>query len=434
MKKILFLLVVIGLHLFILTQLRFEVWPEMMLMPYLMKNGFELYRDMIVPWTPGLMWLLQGWFILAGLSVVNLKLLTWLTILLIDILIFLIARKKWGEKTGFIALSFFILLQPLFDGNGMWFDLVTVPLLLLAFYFKNPIFLGPAFLIKQSVIWLFPLFWRKWKRLAVGMLGMLGVSGIWFFTRGTLTDYWYWAYDYTFRVFPYMPGHKDLGNWRGWMMVLIPFALMVGLRGANGKRGIKGWQADPLAWAVLTIPFSLPRFGLFHFQPAIAFLALAAGKTIGEIGGIGGIGGIGEIGKFGRWRITAALVFFVYLVFMWGRVVKFQWHANDRFLESEVYQLTARVILETDKNQPVLLVNSPELVYVLADRLPPKPWLTQFPWFLELPGFQEKLIENFKKQNLQQVVFTPYHNEGEFVPGSYQPDKLLRYLKEIKNE
>ena len=101
-------------------------------------------------------------------------------------------------------------------------------------------------------------------------------------------------------------------------------------------------------------------------------------------------------------------------------------------LESEVYRAAAKMALETDKNQPVLLVNGPELAYVLSGRLPPKPWLTQFPWFLELPGFQERLVDKFKSQNLKQIYRFPYQDEGEFMPGSYQSKKLLEYINSIK--
>src|SRR3990172_5663271 len=100
----------IAVHLLILTQLRFEVWPEMMVMPYLMNHGFELYRDMIVPWTPGLMWILQGWFWLLGLTVWNLKVLSWLIIVLTDTLIYLIAAKRWGRIAGIISLTSFLFL------------------------------------------------------------------------------------------------------------------------------------------------------------------------------------------------------------------------------------------------------------------------------------------------------------------------------------
>src|SRR3989338_2291871 len=216
----------IAIHILILTQLRFEVWPEMMVMPYLMKNGFELYRDMIVPWTPGLMWILSGWFWLTGLTVWNLKVLTWLIIISTDILIYFIAVKRWGKLTGIISLTSFLLLQPLFDGNGLWFDLAGVPLLLLAFHFDNLFFLGAAFLIKQSVVCLFPLFWRQWKRLTLVLIGAIGLSMVWFWLKGDLGDYWFWAYDFTFRLFPRMPGHLDLATWRHWALALIPLLLV----------------------------------------------------------------------------------------------------------------------------------------------------------------------------------------------------------------
>ncbi|MBI5357132.1 hypothetical protein HZB78_06010 [Candidatus Collierbacteria bacterium] len=417
-----FLIVV---HLLILTQLRFEVWPEMMLMPYLMKNGFELYRDMIVPWTPGLMWILQGWFWLTGLSIWNLKVLTWLIIIFTDILIYLIAAKHWGKTAGIISLISFMLFQPLFDGNGLWFDLAVAPLLLLAFHFDNSLFLAPAFLVKQSVVWLFPLFWKQWKRLVVAVTVTIGTSLVWFWSRGILNDYWFWAYDFTFRLFPRMPGHLDLATWRHWALALAP-ALIVGA-GALLK-GRREWGKFfsincPLQWAFWSGLFVFPRFGLFHFQPMIAFLALEIGSLYNYYKGYK---------NYKNYILISLMV--VYLGFFWFRIIQAQWQKPDRFLEPEFYQVAAKLAMETDKNQPVLLVNGPELAYVLSDRLPPKPWLTQFPWFLELPGFQEKLIDNFKRQNLKQTILFPYQSEAEFVPGSYQPKKLLEYINSITND
>ena len=130
-------------------------------------------------------------------------------------------------------------------------------------------------------------------------------------------------------------------------------------------------------WAGLAILFALPRFGLFHFQPAIAFLALE----------------IGSLYKYYKnykdYKIYSLIsLMVIYLGFSWFRIIKVQWQRPDRFLESEVYRAAAKMALETDKNQPVLLVNGPELAYVLSGRLPPKPWLTQFPWFLSCRDFK----------------------------------------------
>lgn len=410
----------IAVHILILAQLRFEVWPEMLLMPFLMKNGFELYRDMVAPWTPGLMWILAGWFWLTGLSVSNLKILSWLIVILADTLVYLIAVKRWGKTAAAVSLASYVLLQPLFDGNGLWFDLAVVPLLLLAFHFNNPLFLAPAFLIKQSVVWLFPLFWRQWKRLALGIIGSIGLSMVYFGLKGNFGDYWFWAYDFTFRIFPRMPGHLDLGNWRLWVLALAPFLLIGAIRVIGGIRRKRGIREDQLIWAGLAILFALPRFGLFHFQPAVAFLAL-------EIGSL-----YNHYKSYSNYKnyILAGLMM-IYLGFSWFRIIKAQWQESDRFLESAVYQTAAKMVFETDKDQPVLLVNGPELAYVLSDRLPPKPWLTQFPWFLELPGFQETLIDRFKQQDLKQTFLFPYQNEGKFIPGSYRPVMLLEYINSI---
>lgn len=419
----------IFLHLYLLSHLSFTVWPEMLLMPYLMHRGFELYRDMIVPWTPGLVWMLSGWFGIVGLSVDRLKLLTWVLIAGIDVLIFFIARRRYGVRAAIVALFSFVVLQPLFDGNGLWFDLAVVPLLLVAFGSQNPLFLGPAFLIKQSVIWTMPLFFRQWKKLLVGIFISIGVSIIWFWHRQTLPSYLFWAYDYTFRIFPTMPGHHDFATWRQWGFALSPMVLILLFRFMTA-RSIK-WiidPHDPATWMILALPFAIPRFGFFHFQPSIAFLALTIGKCVTLQSG--------KITRFKKLLATQqrliVLCFFVYCLIFWLRVSTFDWQKPDRFLGTNQFQFAARVALETKKDEPVLIVNGPELVYVLTDRIPPKPWFTQFPWFLELPGFQEHVVEKFKDQDLHQVIFTPYLHEGEFKPGSYQPKKLLDYLNRIE--
>lgn len=423
-------------HLFLLIHLQFTVWPEMLLIPYLMRRGFELYRDMIVPWTPGLMWILDGWFSLMGLSPERLKLFTWILIVLTDLLIYKIALKRYGLRSSFFALIAYILLQPIYDGNGLWFDLAVVPLLLLAFYKQNPVFLGPAFLIKQSVVWIFPLvasrkdqILLKVKNLILGLVAVVVLSLLWFWSRGTLQDYWWWAYDFTFGVFPTMPGHADLATWRHWAFALFPIAILFSLKTLKLQK--LNWildPRDPAAWSLFLLPFALPRFGLFHFQPALAFLVLSLGQHVTNFMKQE------RRRKYALLHTTCYILLLTYSLFSISHLISRSWHRPDRFLEPDVYQFAARVALETNPDEPVLLVNGPELAYVLANRLPPKPWFTQFPWFLELPGFQERIIESFKQQELRQVIFTPYLNEGEFAPGSYQPKKLLEYVSRLSND
>jgi len=47
------------LHLFILIHLQFTSWPEMFSYPYLLNNGFNLYKDIALPYQPLLMLILS---------------------------------------------------------------------------------------------------------------------------------------------------------------------------------------------------------------------------------------------------------------------------------------------------------------------------------------------------------------------------------------
>lgn len=216
-----------------------------------------------------------------------------------------------------------------------------------------------------------------------------------------------------------MPGHLDFGNWRLWALALAPFFII----GAGALlKEKKEWgrffsPSCPLQWAFWSALFVFPRFGLFHFQPAVAFLALEIGSLYNHYKGYS---------SYKNYILSGLMV--IYLGFSWYRLIQTQWQKPDRFLEPEVYQTAAKITLEADRNNPVLLINGHELSYVLSDSLPPKPWLTQFPWFLELPGFQAKLVDKFRSQNLGQVLLFQYQNKGKFVPGSYRPVKLLEYI------
>src|SRR3989344_6747255 len=121
-----FILLII--HIALLVNLRFEAWPEMLVYPYLNLHGFQQYRDIIHPYPPLPIWFLAGWFRLVEISVANLQLLTWGLIAAIDGLLFWITSKRYGSQAALIGISFFVLFQPLLAGNGLWFDLLLVPL------------------------------------------------------------------------------------------------------------------------------------------------------------------------------------------------------------------------------------------------------------------------------------------------------------------
>jgi len=143
MKKVLYLILfgLLGIHLFFLIILRFTAWPEMVSYPYLLNNGFKLYTDFIHPYPPALTLALAGIYKTFGYNLQALKVFTWLIILANDILIFAIVKKLTKDSLfAFVSVGFYVIFQPLLEGNQLWFDLAIVP----------PLLLGVLFLLKKK--------------------------------------------------------------------------------------------------------------------------------------------------------------------------------------------------------------------------------------------------------------------------------------------
>ncbi|MEJ2441778.1 MAG: glycosyltransferase family 39 protein, partial [Patescibacteria group bacterium] len=143
-----------------MVKLKFTAWPEMTLWPYLMLKGWLPYRDIAIAHTPLLFIDLIIVYGLFGVGLWQIKIYTWLLILLTDCLLFWIVKKLWKEKVALFSLAFYIPLQLFYEGNGLWFDLALAPIALFVFYLlkkKNYFWAGfswaSAFLTKQTAFW-----------------------------------------------------------------------------------------------------------------------------------------------------------------------------------------------------------------------------------------------------------------------------------------
>lgn len=421
-------IVLIAIHLFLLINLRFEAWPEMLVYPYLLNNNFSLYQDIINPYVPVFTWILQLYFSVVSISITNLKLITWTIILVTDILVFTITKKHFGKNTAIAALVFFVIFQPLLDGNGLWYDLSLAPVLLLAFHFQSPILLGLSFFIKQSVIWLFIIYLKKWKKLFLSIVLFFLISSTPFYFSNSLNDYWFWSWQFPFTIFPFMPGHKDFGQLYTWALALFPFFLpMILLFAKNQSTKIFFHPTNPSIWMLLCFLFIFPRFGLFHLQPALAFAALSLGKSASKL----------NFKSIIRSPVIKILLtsYFLLLASIWFRHIKYFWHTPTRFFEPGIVQAAQKLSDHTDPKEPLLFLNSPRQLMVISNRLPTKPWIDTFPWYLELPGMQQKIIESIKNQNNSVIVFSQYQDKGQYQPGSYTPSKINNFInKQFANQ
>src|SRR3989344_731605 len=130
------ILILLLLHTVLLINTQFTLWPEMVVYPYLINNDFLLYKDIINPYPPLLIWFLTLFAKIFGYAPLSYQILTWAVILIIDLSIYTITGKLFKKRFyQLVSTLFFVILSIPFGVNGLWFDLVQVPLILWSSYF-----------------------------------------------------------------------------------------------------------------------------------------------------------------------------------------------------------------------------------------------------------------------------------------------------------
>lgn len=454
-KRVLLLLFLLLMHFFLLFNLRFEAWPEMILYPWLMSKGFFLYQDIINPYLPFLSWMLFFFFKIAGFTILNLKIFTWILILLTDFLVFYVSLKFWKKtKIAFFSLAFFIFWQPYLDGNGLWHDLATTPFLLLAFYFfyqflskKNNrqklllsgFFLAVAFFIKQTVIYfylisLLYILLQKNKKilskfsqailLVLPLAIFLLLSSFYFYSQGILNDFLFWSLKFPFFILSKTSGHRQFPNLRQLVLTLIPFSPLIfflRLRVKEKKLPVKEQEKHFLLLAsfLASVLFILPRWGLFHLQPALAFFSILAGQLFFSL-------------LKDRRRISLLIFTGIILLSLCFQVrfIKRFWHQETRFFEKEIQSQAQWLKDNTRPEELVFNLNAPDQLYFLAERLPIKPWLINFSWYYEASDLKTRVLASLEKEPPEMVIYSSSLKGEAFSPGVYQPVEIKEWIFE----
>ena len=170
-----------------------------------------------------------------------------------------------------------------------------------------------------------------------------------------------------------------------------------------------------VAIALILVAFAY-RFDFFHLIPALAVISLAAGFNFKNYF---------KIGRFiYLLLIPSILILFTFTI----RHLIFSWHKETRFFEREIYQTAKVVELLTNKNEKIYVQNGPDQIFPLANRLPIKPWVDEFSWYLEAQNLQKKVVDNFEKDKPRYIIFQPYLKGGKYGLGSYKPGDIVDYI------
>ena len=430
-----FLFVVLILfHLFLLIKLRFTAWPEMFAWPYLMLKGWLPYRDIAIAHTPVLLFDLAVFNKIFGIGLVQPKIYTWILILTTDVLVFYVAKKLWDTKIAVVSLLFFMPLQVFYEGNGLWFDLALAPLVLLLYYnlkrsniFWVGVFLALAIFTKQTAFWLivpsaFYLYKdfrsEKLKNTTTFIEGFLAIFALLFIILaiiGIIPEFIAWTVNFGIFHLPYAEGQISLPTLRQFIISIFPFIILAPLVFWNKRK-----SADLIIWSLFACLGIYPRFELFHFQPALPFLAIGAAFS--------------TILLFKKRIKLLRLIFAGYvtivLIFVIRSLIR-NWGEEARFYGQHEINVASYVRESVDPGGSIYVLNYWDSIYAITDTIPAtKPLVPYLPWYLEYSDLKEGIVNDLRLSMPKMIVMGEYSEKGL---GSYsinEVDELLqRYYK-----
>lgn len=405
-------------HLLLLDNTGFTAWPEMFSFPYLLSRGFLLYKDIAHVYQPLLTLTLLEIYKIFGTQLYTLKIFTWGMILINDLLIFKIL-KYLKLKSSFIFTSVLIyaLMQVFFEGNMMWPDLATTPFALLLLYsllsfnfWLVGLTLALGVLVKQqAVLLIIPVVYvlmrsksslKNWLKVIVGGLIPTALVLTWALFSGIFKSYIFWTFAYPLFWLPKVKSYPIPPSLNQWVILfLISLPILIGLfKRINGLF---------ILFFVSLLVAAFPRFSYFRLQPALVIYPII----------------IGHLLKYKNLRLfvlflsigTAALL------------IKPQTYTN-RFYEKNDIQLAQKISELVKPEEKVFLLGPHSLLYVLADRIPPKPWIDNYVWHFEIPNMQKMQITAWEKDPPIYILRTPPNLGAWDALGVYQPKEIINYM------
>ncbi len=433
-----FLFILVG-HWILLQSITFTAWPEMLSYPYLISQGFTFYKDVVIPYPPLLIILLEYYFKFAGFSPLSLQWFTWCELLVTDLIIGLcFIQVLKNIKLSFLALAAYVVCQSVLDGNMLWFDIFLVfPLSIMVLAMlrwmntQNRIWLGivvvsflMATMIKQTaILYGLPILFIYYKTakksiLNDGLMSLVLLILTWgtlltvLLFQGSLTDFWRWNFWYPLTSWSKFPGYVDFQITRKQSLILISLTTILGTSLLGRWRLLHSSQfwffMISLVIALLSV---YPRFSFFHLQPALFFTFILIVESLSFLK---------PTQKYGV-IIGVILVSLVIVGLQW----KFVYHSGElRFRNDGQIQSLVR------PGQTIFLLGPYSSNYVYSATLPPKPWVDTFGWYQEIPGVQEEVLRGWSMQKPELIVWQQPMPGEWYQLGSYQPQQLVSFMKQ----
>lgn len=365
--------------------INFTAWPEMLAWPYLILKGWLPYKDIAIAHNPSLILVLTGFYKVFGVGILQLKIFTWGLIAINLWLTYFIARRLWSNKIGLLASVLYLFFCIVFEGNGLWFDLALTPFALLLYLFikeKKYLYAGIVFalgfLSKQTFIYfLIPIIFSKidWKKFIIGVLPIALIFVLILHLFGILDDYYNWAVMFGIFYLPHAEGQILFPNLKQLLFALVPFTAL-----------LFSPELLILMFTIVGVMGVYPRWELFHFQPALPFLAIVLSIYI--------LSNKSKIVK-----LIVILFTTSYIILGLNR----QFGNTTRFYESDVQNLVSQLTVHRSLST-LYVINYWDNLYALTNTLPNKPLIPYIPWYLNYNNNKELMLSNLKTKMPDAIV------------------------------
>lgn len=392
-------------QLLVLGCVRFVLYPELVVYPYLTASGFLPYREVLDQHFPGPMFLPVNFHTLGLHDAWDFHLLLMAVAATQTVLTYAVARRLAGEAAALLAALAFAAWQPFFDGDTLWLDtflpLFTLPALLLLLgerWLLAGLALGAGVVVKQTLVPLVAFAglvvlhecglrgWRSLVRFAAGALLPSVLMLLWLHAIGVLADFWFWTVDFNLSTY------AKAGTLAPRLGDLVRIALPIAIAGASVAIAPGRWRAGTIAlWGCATVAGGLGRFGLVHLQPAVPFFAILLGMLGVELW---------------RRRATVALIVLVVVVPVWlgefyGRRARWLEDPAAKERLASVEKLIRDRAAPSDR---VLLLGVSPQLYASTGTLPPgRVFVFPFPWFLDAAG--DRVVDGLRRDPPKLVLF-----------------------------
>ena len=412
-------------HLFLFASTQFTAWPEMLFWPYLMLKGWLPYRDIAIAHSPLLVVVLTAFYKLIGVGIWQQKIISWLIPLFSDCLLFYFFNKLFGIKKALLSLAFYIPFQVYYDGNGIWFDhaLAVFPIMIFYCLEKKKFFLtgllwAVSFLTKQTAFWFslpilyyFLIYPNKKKFIVDSLKGFLAVISLFLVilvALGIQGDYFHWSI--IFGIFT-LPNQTAQIKWpvvRQLIASLTPFLIYIPLLFSKLNRQ----KISIFLWSIVGMMGVLPRFELFHFQPALPFIALGYSILV--------FGILQSKGK--KYFLFIPLLTLVLV----PRGIYRKINKQDRFIEPSDQMIVASVKNLTTPSQTIFVTNYWDNLYPLTNTFPAtRPFVPQLLQYVNQPGIEDTLIANLDQIKPKVVIRGEYNTPGS---ETYRFEKINHFI------